>query len=108
MDDIEYIKKELEIIKERNVRVEADKAWELSVTRTVSILVLTQIVSWVGFAMVGSEHAFMDALIPTFGFFLSIQSLPYLKRAWIRRYVSDKSDKKEEKPLLPEESSAGE
>ena len=41
MKDLE---KEIELIKERNKRVEKDKAWETSMLRKVSIAILTYIV----------------------------------------------------------------
>jgi hypothetical protein len=45
---IQKIEQEISEIKERNRKVEADKAWETSVFRMVSILVLTYLIaSWV-------------------------------------------------------------
>jgi hypothetical protein len=44
MNEIEEIKKELAEIKERNRRVELDKAWETSLARKSLIAVLTCVV----------------------------------------------------------------
>jgi len=44
MSELEYIKQQLEEIQKRNIRVEKDKAWETSLTRKISIMVLTYFV----------------------------------------------------------------
>ena len=44
MDELEQIKSDIEQIKQRNARVEADKAWETSLFRKILIAVLTYIV----------------------------------------------------------------
>ena len=49
MEEIEEIKKEINLIKERNKRVEADKAWETSGFRVVSVVVMTYIVTSIVF-----------------------------------------------------------
>jgi len=41
MKEIEQLKKEIRNIKERDKRVEADKAWEISLTRKVLLTVFT-------------------------------------------------------------------
>ena len=74
-------------IKERNERVEADKAWETSATRILSIALMTYVIAVVAFMAMGNEHPFRNALIPVIGFFLSTQSLPFLKKAWIASYL---------------------
>ena len=44
MENIEEIKKEIQEIKERNRKVEKDKAWETSWTRKILVAILTYIV----------------------------------------------------------------
>ena len=44
MDSLKKLEGEINKIKERNRRVEAEKAWETSWARRISILVLTYIV----------------------------------------------------------------
>lgn len=72
-------------IKERNARVESDKAWETSLTRAVSIIVVTYVVATIALYGMGDGRPWISALIPTLGFFLSIQSLPFIKRWWLTR-----------------------
>ena len=70
-------------IRSRNRRVELEKAWEQSRTRTVAIVALTYAVMCLIFYSLGTESVFSNAVIPTMGYFLSTQSLPILKRRWI-------------------------
>ena len=44
LKEIKELKKEIKLIKERNARVEGDKAWETSWTRRALIVGLTYIV----------------------------------------------------------------
>ena len=44
MDEIQKLKNEIEELKKRNQRVDADKAWETSGARKILIVVLTNIV----------------------------------------------------------------
>jgi len=81
------IEKEIELIKERNKKVEADKAWETSGTRVVSVLVMTYIVTAIVFYFIGVKSFMLSALIPTVGFYLSTQSLPFVKRVWIQKFL---------------------
>jgi hypothetical protein len=56
------IESEIQKIKERNARVEADKAWETSKTRRLAIAVFTYIVAV---------------------FLLSTLTMPFLKEWWV-------------------------
>jgi len=77
------IEKEIQQIHERNKRVEAEKAWEVSLFRIVAICVITYITTAIVFATIGVKQYLLNALIPTVGFFLSTQSLPPIKKWWI-------------------------
>jgi len=83
MSEIEEIKKEINLIKERNVRVETEKAWETSKFRIVSIVAMTYIITAIVFYFIGVRNFLLNALIPTLGFFLSTQSLPFIKKWWV-------------------------
>ncbi len=84
MEELVEIKKEIELIKERNKRVEADKAWETSGTRVVSVLLMTYIITAVVFYMIRVNNFLLNAIIPTLGFYLSTLSLPFIKNWWIK------------------------
>ncbi len=82
----EEITKELSAIKERNRKVEEEKAWETSGFRKAAVAVLTYIVVLLFFATAHLPHPFLSALIPTAGFILSTLSLPWFKKIWLRRF----------------------
>ena len=79
------IGKEIKQIHERNKRVEAEKAWEVSVFRITLICTITYITTAIVFAVIGVKNYYLNALIPTTGFFLSTQSLPPIKKWWINK-----------------------
>lgn len=78
------IEQDIAALKERNARVEADKAWERSKTRVGSVMMITYIVAVVLLMFLGNDHAFRNALVPVAGYLLSTQSLPFLKRWWVK------------------------
>ncbi len=79
------MKKEIEKIKQRNKRVEADKAWEVSKTRRVIIALLTYFIAALFLYLINAPRPWLNALIPTGGFLLSTLTLPFFKKLWIRR-----------------------
>ncbi len=86
------IEKEVREIRARNSRVEADKAWETSLVRIVAICMLTYLIAaWV-LATIGAVNYWQSALIPTLGFYLSTQSLPFIKRWWVKRYFKERRE----------------
>ncbi len=80
---VQKLEEEIERIKERNRRVEAEKAWETSIFRVVSIILLTYAVIVVVMWSIEVQRPFVDAIIPTVGFTLSTLTLPPIKRWWI-------------------------
>lgn len=83
---MEHIEAEIERIKERNARVEADKAWETSLFRKALILVATYVVASFALYSIGVINFLSGAIIPTLGFFLSTLTFPLVKKFWIKRY----------------------
>ena len=79
---------EVREIQERNARVGADKAWETSVFRVASIAAVTYVIAGAVLYAIGNDNPLRNALIPTIGYFLSTQSLPFVKRWWIKNYLS--------------------
>lgn len=89
--NIEQVEKEINAIKARNERVEADKAWEISIFRKFSIAVLTYLVIVIFFFVAKFNRPFESAIVPTIGFILSTLSLSYIKSVWIKYlYISNK------------------
>lgn len=83
-EQIIKIQEDIEAIKKRNVSVETNKAWEKSFTRIVSISIITYIVALIVMHALGAQHVFFNALVPVFGFILSTQSLPFIKKIWMK------------------------
>ena len=82
---IEELKNEIDEIKERNKRVDLDKAWETSWTRRLLILVLTYFVVVIFFFVAKLPNPFISSLVPTLGFFLSTLTIPWVKTWWLKR-----------------------
>ena len=80
--DKNYIEARLKEVETRNIRVELDKAWEISFIRRISISVFTYASIALYFLAVGIERPFLNAVVPTFAFLLSTLSLPYIRKVW--------------------------
>lgn len=80
------IEKEIIKIKERNKKVELDKAWETSWTRKICICALTYIVVVIySYAINKITNIFLSSLVPVIGFTLSTLSLNVVRRYWEKR-----------------------
>ena len=82
----EKIENEITKIKERNKRVEADKAWEVSAIRKICIAILTYAVIVIFFKVVNLPKPFINSIVPTSGFVLSTLSLSLIKKFWIKKF----------------------
>lgn len=76
--------KEINAIKERNRRVESDKAWETSLTRMVLVAILTYLTVLIFLLLIGSPAPWLTALVPMIGFLLSLQTVPVVKKWWLK------------------------
>ena len=85
MPRIEELQLEIEEIKKRNQRVEADKAWETSWTRKIVVSVLTYIVIVVFFYFAGLPNPFINAIVPAIAFVLSTLTVPLFKKWWLKK-----------------------
>ena len=74
---------EIENIKERNKRVERDKAWEISKTRRIIIALITYIVIVIFLWSINAPRPWLNAIVPTVGFIFSTLTLPFFKQFWI-------------------------
>lgn len=70
-------------IEERNKRVELDKAWEVSWTRKICIMILTYIiVVFYSYLIQNYNNIFLSSLVPVIGFTLSTLSLKFIRKLW--------------------------
>jgi len=77
------LEKEIEKIKERNKKVELDKAWETSWTRKICIMILTYIIVVIYSYLVRNyDNIFLSSLVPVIGFTLSTLSLKVIRKLW--------------------------
>ena len=65
METLDNLTKEIHKIKERNTRVEKDKARETSLARKCTIALLTYIVIVLFFSIVKLGNPFINAIVPT-------------------------------------------
>ncbi len=85
-EQIKKIEDEILLLKERNKHVEENKAWETSWARALSLTFLTYIFASVALYFINVENFLLGAIIPTLGYFLSTQSLPFIKKWWVKKY----------------------
>jgi len=84
MTEIELIKKEIANIKLRNQSVEADKAWETSLTRRFLLLVFTYLAISLYLFAIKVDRPWLNAIVPAVGFLLSTLTLPFFKKIWLK------------------------
>ena len=80
------LEKEIEQIKKRNKRVEKDKAWETSLTRKITIAILTYLVVVLYSYFISKvSNVFLTSLVPVIGFILSTLSLNAIRKIWEKK-----------------------
>lgn len=81
--DNKDLENEMAKIKERNKRVELDKAWETSWTRKICICILTYIVVVIYSYLINkNNNIWLSSLVPVIGFTLSTVSLNLVRTVW--------------------------
>ena len=81
--DVKELEEEIVKIKERNKRVERDKAWETSWTRRICIMILTYIVVVTyTFVIDKISNVWLSSIVPVIGFTLSTLSLKLVRNIW--------------------------
>ena len=80
------LEKEIEQIKKRNKRVEKDKAWETSLTRKITIAILTYLVVVLYSYFISKvSNVFLTSLVQVIGFVLSTLSLNAIRKIWEKK-----------------------
>ena len=81
--DNKELEQEIIKIKERNKKVELDKAWETSFIRRVCICILTYIVVVIYSYLISKiTNIWLSSLVPVIGFTLSTVSLKVVRNIW--------------------------
>ena len=73
-----------ENIEDRNKRVEAEKAWETSLTRRALIAIITYIIVGFYLCLLKVNYPWLHALVPPIAYVLSTTSLPLIKNIWLK------------------------
>jgi len=81
---LSVIEKELEAIKQRNKKVEANKAWEISWIRRISIAAITYVTIVIFFTVADLPRPFISACIPMLGYLLSTLTVRVVRKVWER------------------------
>lgn len=82
---MEDLTSRISTIESRNIRVETDKAWEISLTRKITIVVMTYCILGLYMKLLGIENWYLHALVPTCGYFLSTLALPVVRGIWEKK-----------------------
>ena len=81
--ELKELEQEILKIKERNKKVELDKAWETSWTRKICIMILTYVVVIIySYVIKEFDNIFLSSLVPVIGFTLSTLSLGLVRKVW--------------------------
>ncbi|MBU1178184.1 hypothetical protein KJ903_03105 [Patescibacteria group bacterium] len=78
------IEKEIEELKQRNKKVEAGKAWELSYSRKIILITSTYLAIGIYLWAIDIERPWLNAIVPAAAFMLSTLTLPFLKKLWVK------------------------
>jgi hypothetical protein len=97
MTKIEDLEKEIKLIKNRNTRVESDKAWETSWTRRFLLALFTYLAISIYMYAISLPNPWVNAIVPSIGFLLSTLTLPTFKKIWQKHIYKNNN--------LPESSS---
>lgn len=81
--ELKELEEEIVKIKEKNKKVELDKAWETSWTRKICIMILTYIVVIIySYVIKEFDNIFLSSLVPVIGYTLSTLSLRLVRNIW--------------------------
>lgn len=74
---------EISLLKQRNLQVEADKAWETSWTRRVLLTIFTYVAVGAYLSAINLLNPWLNAIVPAVAFMLSTLTLPFFKKLWL-------------------------
>lgn len=83
VDIMKPIEQRLRKIEERNKKVEADKAWEVSYTRRFLLLLFTYLTIGFYLQAINIQQPWLNAIVPAIAFMLSTLTLPFFRDVWI-------------------------
>lgn len=84
MASLETLEKRVSEIERRNKLVEESKAWETSFMRRALIFIFTYLAIALYLKFIVGINPWINAIIPSVGFFLSTLTLPLFKKIWLK------------------------
>ncbi len=90
MATLKQIESELNSIKQRNKNVELDKAWEISYTRRLILVLFTYLAIGIYLWAIRIPMPWLNAIVPAVAFMLSTLTLPFFKKAWMINKTNEK------------------
>jgi hypothetical protein len=69
MNKLDKLEKEIQLIKNRNKKVESDKAWEVSWTRRILIATFTYVAIGLYLQAIKVDNSWLNSIVPTIGFY---------------------------------------
>ncbi len=86
---METLEQRVKNIEERNKRVEADKAWELSRARALFIAFSTYVLVLIFMILIKDNHPFLNALIASLGYLISFSTYGIIKKRWLKKNATN-------------------
>lgn len=84
MKNLEELEKEINLIKERNNKVELDKSWERSYLRRILLILFTYFAISIYLYAIDIQKPWQNAIVPAVAFWLSTLTLPFFKKLWTK------------------------
>jgi len=79
------VNKILKEILNRNKRVEGDKAWEVSYTRRILLIIFTYLAIGIYLRVINVPYPWLNAIVPAVAFMLSTLTMPFFKKVWMKK-----------------------
>lgn len=89
--NIEQLEKDINLIKERNKKVERDKAWETSFARRILLTVFIYLVVGFYLTIININQPWLNAIVPAGAYMLSTLILPFFKKLWTKHIYKSKN-----------------
>ena len=80
-------------IEQRNVRVEADKAWEVSWERRVVVAVVTYFVTDAAFRYGDVTQPWLAGILASLGYIVSTFTMPVIRSHWVKHLLEKRKPK---------------
>ena len=74
-------------IEQRNISVEADKAWETSWTRRGLLVLFTYLAVGLYLSAIDVNRPWINAIVPAVGFMISTLTMPFFKKWWLKKKI---------------------